>query len=76
MIKLDFIKTMALVNVIRRRKRHDAIDAVPLFGHTVYVNFLFACKCDRLDNFSTNKRLREMNVNISNVFHFSDVHGQ
>ena len=56
MIKLDDIKHMALSNEIGRFKRHDAIDAVPLFEHTLRVNSLFACKYDRLDNFSTSDR--------------------
>ena len=34
-------------------KRHDAIDAVPLFEHTLCVNTVFACKYYRLDHFST-----------------------
>ena len=67
---------MALTNVIGRCKRHDGIDAVPLFQHILCVNSLFVCKCGRLDNFSTRDR-EKMNVNtcISNEFNFSDVHG-
>ena len=65
---------MAFANVIGRCKRHDAIDAILLFEHTLWINSLFACKCDCLDNFF-NKQYREMNVNISNEFDFSDVHG-
>ena len=65
---------MVLTNVIGRCKRHDVVDAVLLFQHTLCVNSLFAFKCDRLDNFSTSDK-REMNVNISNEFNFSDVHG-
>ena len=42
------------------------------FEHTLLVNFLFACKCDCLDNF---QQAIEMNVNISNEFNFSEVHG-
>ena len=64
---------MALTNVIGRCKRHDVVDAVPLFQHTLSVNSLFAYKWDCLNNFSTNDR--EINVNISNEFNFSDVHG-
>ena len=56
MIKLDLIKNMALINVIGRCKRYDAIDAVLLFEHTLCVNSLFPCKCDRLDYFSTSDR--------------------
>ena len=51
MIKLDVIKNMALINVIGPCKRHDAIDAVLLFEHTLCVNSLFACKSDHLHNF-------------------------
>ena len=51
---------MALANVIGRRKRHDVVDAVPLFQHTLCVKFLFAYKCDRLDNFSTRDREKLM----------------
>ena len=49
---------MALTNVhvTGRCKRHDGIDAVPLFQRKICVNFLFACKCDRLNNFSTSDR--------------------
>ena len=54
-------------------KRHDVVDAVPLFQHTPCVKSLFAYKFDRLNNFSTSDR--EMNVNISNEFNFSNVHG-
>ena len=56
MIKLGVIKTMAVTNVIGRCKRHDVIDAVPLFEHTLCVNSLSACKCGRLDRFSTSDR--------------------
>ena len=45
------------------------VDAVPLFEHTLRVDSLFAGKCDRLGGY------REMNVNISNEFNFSVVHG-
>ena len=55
MIKLGVIKSMALTNVIGRCKR-DAIDAVPLFEHRLYVNSLFGCKYDLLDIFSTSDR--------------------
>ena len=65
---------MALTNVIGPCKRHDVVDAVPLFQHTLCVNSLFAYKCDRLDNFSTSDR-EKMNTNIRNEFNFSDVHG-
>ena len=44
---------MALNNVIGRCKRHDVVDAVQLFQHTLSVILIFAYKCDRLDNFST-----------------------
>ena len=49
------------------------VDAVPLFVFTLCVNYLFACKYDRLDDFSTSDR--EMNRNIRNEFNFSAVHG-
>ena len=39
-----------------------------------HINSLFACKCDRVEK-KFNRRLREMNVNISNEFAFSEVHG-
>ena len=58
---------MAFINVIGLCKRHDVIDAVPLFEQTLCVKTLFACTCicDRLDIFfSTNDR--GMNINISN----------
>ena len=64
---------MAYTNVIGRCKRHGVIDAMPPFEHTMCVNSLFACICDRLDNFSTSQR--EMNANIGNEFNFSEVHG-
>ena len=63
---------MALINVIGRCKRHDAIHAVPLFEHTFCVDSLFACKFDHLDIFF--QLAIEMNVNISNKIIFSDVH--
>ena len=47
---------------------------LPLFEHKLCVSSLFACKCGRLGNFSTNDR-EKLNVNISNEFNFSDVHG-
>ena len=49
-------KYMALTNLTGICKRHDVIDAVPLLEHTLCVSSLFACKCDRLDNFSTRDR--------------------
>ena len=48
---------MALTSVIGRCKRYDVIDAVPLFE--------FACKCDRLDNFSTSIKRNECSLNFS-----------
>ena len=39
--KID-VNDMA-VSVIGRYKRHDVIDAVPVFEHTLCVNYLFAC---------------------------------
>ena len=59
MIKLDVIKGMALTHVIGRCKR-DAIDAVPLFEHRLYVDSLFGCKHDLLDIFSTSDREKGM----------------
>ena len=56
---------MNLASLIGRCKRRR----FPLFEHTLCVDFLFAGKCDRLGDFST------MNVNISNEFNFSVVHG-
>ena len=56
MIRLDVMKKMALTNVIGRCKRHDVVDIVSLFQHTLCVNSLFAYKFDRLDNFSTSDR--------------------
>ena len=47
---------MTLNNVNGRGKRHDVVDAVPLFQHTLYINYLFAYKCNRLYNFSTSDR--------------------
>ena len=67
-------KTMTLTNVIGRCKRHDVVNTVPLFQHTLCVNALFAYKFDGLDNFSTSDSEKK-NVNISNEFNFSDVHG-
>ena len=51
--KYDVIKTMALTSVIGHCKHHDIIEAIPLFEHKLCVNSLFACECDRHDNFST-----------------------
>ena len=53
--------------MVGRCKGHDVIDAGPLFQHTLCVNSLFVCKCDRLDNFSTSDREKDNG--------FSDVHG-
>ena len=65
---------MALVNVIGRCKRHDAIDAVPLFEHTLCVNSPFACKCDRFRYFSTSDR-HEYKISNGFILFISDVHG-
>ena len=43
MMKLEVIN-MAITNVIGRCKRHDVIDVVPLFEHSLCVNSLFAYK--------------------------------
>ena len=61
---------MALIKVFGRCKRHDIINVVPLFEPTLCKNSLFACKCDRHDNF-----LMILNVNRSNELNFSEVHG-
>ena len=47
---------MAFTIVIGRCKRHDVVDAIPLFQRTLCVNSLFAYNFDRLDNFSTSHR--------------------
>ena len=60
---------MALTDVIARCERHDAIDAVLLFEHTLCANSLFALKCDRLDHFSTSDSDKgNWNVTISSEF--------
>ena len=45
------VSFVALTNVIGRCKRHDVIDAVPLYEQTLWVNYLFAGKCVRLYRF-------------------------
>ena len=55
-IKLDFLKNMALTNVIGRCKCHEAINGVPLFEHTLCVSSLFAYGYGCLDNLSTSDR--------------------
>ena len=62
---------MALTNVI---ELCNVIDAL-LFEHTLCVNYLFACKSDHLHTQFFSKQLRDLNVNLSNEFYFSEVHG-
>ena len=80
----DVKKPMALYNLIRRRRRHDVIDAVPLLAEKLRVNVFpvsrkTACKCFSCFNFSAYIRffvnvLIKMNVNISNELNFSEVY--
>ena len=64
---------MALYNLIGRRRRHDAIDAVPLLAEKLRVN-VFLIQFSAYIRFFVNV-LTEMNLNINNELNFSDVYG-